>query len=35
MVLEGDSAESVIVGLPPEWCPGTRAVPLEIFKLPG
>ena len=34
MVLEDDSSELVIAGLPPEWGSGTRAVPLEIFKLP-
>ena len=35
MLLEGESSEDVIQGLPPEWRPGTRAVPIEIFKLPG
>jgi hypothetical protein len=35
MVLEGDSSESVIAGLPVEWRPGARAIPLEIFKLPN
>jgi hypothetical protein len=35
MILEGNSSESVISGLPPEWRPWTRAVPLEIFKLPN
>jgi hypothetical protein len=35
MILEGDSSESVIAGLPVEWRPGTRAVPLEIFNLGG
>lgn len=35
MLLEGESSEEVIQGLPPEWRPGTRAVALELFKLPG
>lgn len=35
MILEGESSESVIAGLPPEWRPGTRAIPLEVFKLPS
>lgn len=35
MYLEGDTAEEVIAGLPPEWRKGTRAIPVEVFKLPG
>lgn len=35
MILDGESSEAIIQGLPREWRPGTRAVPLEIFKLPG
>jgi hypothetical protein len=35
MILVGESSQEVIEGLPAEWRPGTRAVPLEIFKLPG
>jgi hypothetical protein len=35
MILEGDSSEPVIAGLPPEWRPGRRAVPAEVFELPG
>jgi hypothetical protein len=34
MFLEGDSSDDVIAGLPPEWRPGTRALPLEVFHLP-
>ena len=33
MVLEGETAEEVIRGLPPEWRPGTDAYPAEIFDL--
>ena len=33
MVLEGESSEAVIEGLPPEMRLGTRAVPVEIFNL--
>ena len=33
MVVEGDTAEEVIGGLPPEWRPGTEAYPVEIFEL--
>ncbi|MDQ3954916.1 MAG: hypothetical protein M3285_05130 [Actinomycetota bacterium] len=33
MVLEGDTAETVIAGLPPEWRRGTEAYPVEIFQL--
>lgn len=33
MFLEGDSAEDVIRGLPPEWRRGTAAYPVEIFRL--
>jgi hypothetical protein len=35
MIVEGGTAEDVVRGLPSEWQPGTRAVPLEIFTLPG
>ena len=35
MTLEGESSEAVIQGLPPEMRPGTRAVPVEVFTLPG
>jgi hypothetical protein len=35
MYLEGDTAEDVIAGIPPEWRKGTRAIPVEVFKLPG
>lgn len=35
MILEGDSSDDVINGLPPEWRPGTRAIGLETFRLPG
>jgi hypothetical protein len=34
MYLEGDTAEEIIEGIPPEWRKGTRAVPVEVFKLP-
>lgn len=34
MILEGESSEAVVQGLPPEWRPGTRALPLETFRLP-
>jgi hypothetical protein len=34
MILEGPSSEDVIGDLPSEWRPGTRAVPLELFRLP-
>ena len=34
MILEGSSAEDVIGDLPGEWRPGTRAIPLELFRLP-
>lgn len=34
MILEANSSEEVIEGLPPEWRRGTRAVPLETFKIP-
>jgi hypothetical protein len=34
MILEGESAEDVVNGLPPEWRPGTRAIGIETFKLP-
>jgi hypothetical protein len=33
MVLEGETAEEVIAGLPPEWRTGTEAYPVEIFRL--
>ena len=33
MVVEGDTAEEVIAGLPPEWRRGTMAYPVEIFQL--
>lgn len=33
MVVEGDTAEDVIVGLPSEWRPGSNAYPVEIFPL--
>lgn len=35
MIVEGDSSEEVIHGLPQEFQPGTRAVPVEIFRLGG
>lgn len=35
MYLEGETAEEVIGGLPTSWRKGTRAVPVEVFKLPG
>lgn len=36
MILEGESAEQVISGLPPELKMGdTRADQLEVFTLPG
>lgn len=34
MYLEGDTSEEIISGLPPEWRKGTRAIPVEVFKLP-
>jgi hypothetical protein len=33
MILEGDTAEEVIAGLPREWRAGTEAYPVEIFRL--
>ncbi len=33
MVLEAETAEEVIQGLPPEWRRGTEAYPAEIFNL--
>ncbi len=33
MVVEGNSAEEVLQGLPPEMQRGTRAVGLDIFDL--
>ena len=33
MLLEGDSSEAVIGGLPKEMQKGTRAVPIEILTL--
>ncbi|MFC5730821.1 MULTISPECIES: hypothetical protein [Nocardioides] len=35
MIVEADSSEEVIQGLPPEFQPGTRAVPIEILRLGG
>ena len=35
MVLEGESSEAVIEGLPAEMRLGTRAVPIEVLKLSG
>lgn len=34
MYLEGETAEEVMAGIPPEWRKGTRAIPVEVFKLP-
>jgi hypothetical protein len=34
MILEGESSDAVVKGLPPEWRPGTWALPLEIFRPP-
>lgn len=33
MIVEGDSSDEVIAGLPTEWRKGTRAIPIEIFHL--
>ncbi|HEX9892103.1 MAG TPA: hypothetical protein VGB28_08585 [Actinomycetota bacterium] len=33
MVVEGETAEDVIQGLPVEWRPGTRAIQLDVFNL--
>lgn len=35
MLLEGESSDEVIRGLPSEWQPGTRALPVEGFRLPS
>ena len=35
MILEGESSEAVIEGLPVEMRLGTRAVPIEVLKLSG
>jgi hypothetical protein len=35
MILEGATSEEVVGDLPSEWQPGTRAMPLEVFQLPG
>jgi hypothetical protein len=35
LILEDQSSEAAIEALPPGWRPGTRAIPLEVFKLPG
>ncbi|HJU81700.1 MAG TPA: hypothetical protein VJ796_08105 [Acidimicrobiia bacterium] len=34
MILEGTSSEEVIEGLPVEWRKGTRALALEVFRIP-
>jgi hypothetical protein len=34
MILDGESSDQGIGGLPAEWRPGTRAIPLEVFRLP-
>lgn len=34
MFLEGETAEEILQGLPPEWRPGTQAYPVEVFRLP-
>lgn len=34
MLIEGDSAEEVVSGLPRELRAGTRAVALELLRLP-
>lgn len=33
LVVEGETAETVIRGLPPAWRPGSTAYPVEIFPL--
>ena len=35
MYLEGDTSEEIIQGLPADWRRGTRAIPVELFKLPS
>jgi hypothetical protein len=34
MLIEGTSSDDVIGQLPVDWRPGTRAVPMEVFRLP-
>lgn len=33
LVVEGETAEEVISGLPPEWRRGSEAYPVEVFPL--
>lgn len=33
MIVEGETAEEVIGGLPIEWQPGTRATLIDIYSL--
>jgi hypothetical protein len=35
LFVEGETAEEVIVGLPPEWRQGSEAFPVESFPLHG
>ena len=35
MYLEGDTAEEIMQGLPADWRRGTRAIPVDLFKLPS
>ena len=35
MYLEGETSEEIIQGLPAGWRKGTRAIPVDVFKLPS
>ncbi len=35
MFLEGDTAADIMEGLPAEWRKGTRAIEVDLMKLPG